>query len=57
MTGNFGARSLVFADFRNEGSIGLEFAIEVEVYIAFFQDFYSLADRIDGFTGAGAFVE
>ena len=55
MTGNFGARSLVFADFRNEGSIGLEFAIEVEVYIAFFQDFYSLADRIDGFTGAGAF--
>ena len=53
MTCNFGTMSFVFADFRNEGSIGLEFAIEVEIYVAFFQDFYSLADRINRFAGAG----
>lgn len=53
MAGNGRARSLVFADFRNEGSVSLHFAVESKVDVAFFQDFNGFANVFNGFAGAG----
>lgn len=55
VAGNFGARCFVFANFRYESSISLEFAVEVEVDVAFFQDFNSMAYVVDGFASARTF--
>lgn len=55
MAGNFGARCFVFANFRYESSVSLEFAVEVEVDVAFFQDFNSMAYVVDGFASARTF--
>lgn len=53
MAGNGRAGSLVFADFRNEGSVSLHFTVKSKIDVAFFQDFNSFADVFNGFTGAG----
>ena len=55
MAGNFGARCFVFANFRYKSSVSLEFAVEVEVDVAFFQDFNSMAYVVDGFASARTF--
>ena len=55
VAGNFGARCFVFANFRYESSVSLEFAVEVEVDVAFFQDFNSMAYVVDGFASARTF--
>lgn len=54
MTGNLGARSFAFANFRYQRGVGLHFAVEVEFYAAVFQDLYSLTNFVDGIAGAAA---
>lgn len=57
MAGNGRAGSLVFADFRNEGSVSLHFAVKSKIDVAFFQDFNSFADVFNGFTAPEPIVE
>ena len=49
-----GTRSFSFANFRNKGSVSLEFTVESKVDISLFQDFNSLLNLINGFTSAGS---